>query len=130
MPYPSARSWRKGRHCAKRGKRLAPEGLIEGAKLGREIGKTPEVIAKVASSQAAQRQAIAAWSAESLPEWLTLDFCFKEIQPKLRTVTVFRAAAELGVSRTYISQLRAGTKKAHPRHWSALASLTGVHEGL
>ena len=118
----------ENKHCADCGKQLATEGLIEGAKLGRQMSKTPAAIARVSTSQMAQRQAIATWSAESLPPWLTLDFYFKEIQPKLRAVTVSRTAAELGVSRTYVSQLRARTKKPHPRHWSKLAELVGISQ--
>jgi len=50
----------------------------------------------------------------------------KQIVPLLHCVKTSVVAKVLGVSDTYVSDVRRGKRVPHPRHWLALAELAGV----
>jgi hypothetical protein len=50
----------------------------------------------------------------------------KQVQPALARVAKSLIRSALGVSEPYASDIRAGKRIPHPRHWQALAGLAGV----
>ncbi|MHB8486652.1 MAG: CRISPR-associated endonuclease Cas1 [Candidatus Acidiferrales bacterium] len=108
---------------------LANRGnLIEAAKSGRMAAQTPK--AEALRSETARRQMAAklAWNPSDLPAWLTEEVYHEKIQPKLATVTVSAIASALGVSKPYATDIRAGKRVPHPRHWLTLVKLVrGYH---
>jgi len=62
------------------------------------------------------------------PRWLTEDVYLKQIQPALRDSTVSAIASALNISLPYATDIRAGRRRPHARHWKALAELVGVLE--
>jgi hypothetical protein len=66
------------------------------------------------------------WDKSSQPSWLTEEFYFKQIQPQLATIELKTIAVTLGVSIPYASDIRAGQRRPHPRHWLVLAQIAGL----
>ena len=100
--------------------------LIKAAKLGRMAAQTPK--AETLRSESARRQMAVklAWNPSHLPEWLTEKIYREQIQPKLVTATVSAIASALKVSKPYATDIRAGKRMPHPRHWQTLARLSGM----
>jgi hypothetical protein len=67
-----------------------------------------------------------AWKLTDQPAWLTETIYAEEILPRLKTVSASKIATALGVSTSYIFNVRAGTCRLHPRHWLCLANIVGV----
>ncbi|MGB7228802.1 MAG: CRISPR-associated endonuclease Cas1, partial [Candidatus Acidiferrales bacterium] len=106
---------------------LANRGnLIKAAKLGRMAAQAPK--AEALRSETARRQMAAklAWNPSDLPEWLTEKVYREKIQPRLATFTVSAIASALEVSKPYATDVRAGKRVPHPRHWESLARLSRV----
>jgi hypothetical protein len=57
---------------------------------------------------------------------LTEETYREKIQPKLATFTVSAIASALGISKPYATDIRAGKRVPHPRHWDALSPLEGA----
>ena len=72
------------------------------------------------------KQAIQSWNPSDLPGWLTREAYVNRIQPALASVTKAQIRSILGVSEPYSSDIQAGRRIPHPRHWLALAELAGV----
>ena len=96
--------------------------LINAAKLGRIATHTPKAETRRAATMRRQEAAKLAWNPSDLPEWLTEHAYREMIQPKLTTVTVSAIASALGISKPYATDIRAGRRVPHPRHWLLLAS--------
>ena len=71
-----------------------------------------------------------AWKPSDLPEWLNEEVYREKIQPKLATLTVSAIASALEVSKPYATDIRAGKRVPHPRHWVKLASLAEMFPGI
>jgi hypothetical protein len=71
------------------------------------------------------RRAIQDWEPSALPAWLTHDTFVKQIVPALAQVPNSEIRKALGVSEPYASDISAGRRRPHPRHWHALAGLVG-----
>lgn len=101
------------------------QNLIRAAVIGRKAAQSPK--AKALRSETARRQITAklAWNASDLPKWLTEKVYCEMIQPKLATVTVPTIASALAISHPYATDIRAGRRLPHPRHWRILAGLVG-----
>jgi CRISPR-associated endonuclease Cas1 len=97
--------------------------LIEAAKLGRMVTHLPKAQALRAQTQRRQAAARKLWNPEEIPIWLTEPYYRDQIRPLLKTVTVSRISATLGVSEPYATDIRKGKRLPHPRHWVALAAL-------
>jgi hypothetical protein len=52
----------------------------------------------------------------------------REIQPKLKTVSLLETMRATGLSQTYCGMIRRGVRIPHPRHWEALCELVGAAE--
>ena len=134
MPAPKAPKLE--RVCRGCGRRIRPESnecltcsvesstkrLIEGAKIGRIAGHTPQALAKEGKSQRRHAEARSLWKETSQPAWLTPEFYSEEVQPLLSNVRTSIIVKRIGVSRWYAGKIRQGYRP-HPRHWEALAKL-------
>jgi len=68
----------------------------------------------------------ATWRSSDLPVWLNKDTYIREIQPKLKAVTLSALASALGISIPYAVSVRNGKCVPHPRHWKKLAVLANA----
>jgi CRISPR-associated endonuclease Cas1 len=114
---------RKGNHYCQR---CAVAVTTENFDSGRKSAQSPEHLAKRSSTMRRHKQAIRDWNPSDLPAWLTRDVYVKQIQPALASVVKSQIRSMLGVSEPYSSDIRAGKRIPHPRHWQSLAELTGA----
>lgn len=77
-------------------------------------------------TQRRQHAAKRAWRPSDLPEWLNETTYRDKILPRLAEITVPTIATALGISEPYATNIRAGRRCPHPRHWNTLAQLAGV----
>jgi CRISPR-associated endonuclease Cas1 len=87
-----------------------------------------QIQARRAAAQRRHKAALRHWNPRTLPKWLTEIFYLQQIQPQLVRVPLKVLCNELGVSRPFASSLRTGTRRPHPRHWLALATLVGIKD--
>jgi CRISPR-associated endonuclease Cas1 len=113
--------------CGKCAIEGATKRLVEAARIGRVAAHTPEAIAREAKTQRQQAKARSSWAASSQPSWLTSEIYSEKIQPLLAGVSTSAIALRIGVSRWYAGRIRKGYCP-HPRHWAALAELTGMSQ--
>lgn len=104
------------------------ERLVNAAKLGRIATHMPKAEAQRADTMRRHEAAIRAWNPSDLPEWLTDKVYREQIQPKLADLTVPAIASAIGVSIPYATDIRAGKRIPHPRHWQRLANLAELVE--
>ena len=97
--------------------------MLQIAQLGRAATHSPAVQALRSATQRRQRAALKGWKSSEYPSWLTEEVYRKSVQPKLRTITVSAIASALSVSLAYATQIRAGRRRPHLRHWKSLAEL-------
>jgi len=114
------------RHCASCAGEEARNRMLEIAKLGRVATHTSKAEALRSATQRRQRGALNEWQSSKHPSWLTEQVYRKRIQPALRWITVSAIASALNVSLPYATQIRTGRCRPHPRHWVALANLSGI----
>jgi CRISPR-associated endonuclease Cas1 len=86
----------------------------------------PVAQARRADTQRRQAAALKAWTPAGKPGWLDEQFYREQIQPRLAAVTVATIVSTLAVSVPYATNIRAGRRRPHPRHWLRLARLVGV----
>jgi hypothetical protein len=110
-------------YCASCAVGVSSEGLIEAAKLGRIATHTLQAETLRAKTQRKHAAALAAWKPSDLPEWLNEEAYRTKIQHALAGITVPAIATTLGVSEPYATDIRAGRRVPHPRHWLALGQL-------
>ncbi len=107
----------------------ATERLVKAASLGRVAARRPEARAKHVASRRQHAQACSEWDASMQPAWLTSEVFSQKIQPLLANVPTSTIRSRISVSRWYAGRIRQGYRP-HPRHWLALARLTGVSVGM
>ena len=112
-------------HCARCAGPLQTDRIRAAANAARITAHSAEARAKQAETVRRQRKAAADWSPSSQPDWLTEDFYREKIHPGLSSVSNSTIANRLGISRCAASQIRSGKRRAHPRHWEAMATLVG-----
>jgi len=108
----------------------AKQATRKNFRVGRKNAQQPESLAKRSATQRHHKQAIQNWKPSDLPVWLTRDVYVKQVQPALASMAKSRIGAALGVSEPYSSDVRAGKRIPHPRHWQALAQLVGLDSKL
>jgi hypothetical protein len=113
-------------HCPDCSLKNSTASLIEGAKLGRVVGHTPQAEARRRERKRRHDLERQKWIPSDQRSWLTEDFYTKEIQPRLKEATLSQIASALGVSIPYASDIRKGRRRPHPRHWQSLADLVGM----
>jgi hypothetical protein len=102
------------------------ESLIKAARKGRIASHTDEAEIQRAETQRKHHAAKRAWLPSELPVWLNEKAYIEKIQPRLVDVPVPSISAALGISGQYATDIRAGRRYPHPRHWEKLARLVGV----
>jgi hypothetical protein len=91
---------------------------------GRVVSHTSNAEAKRSKTQIVNQANIRKWSPSDQPSWLTAKFYAEKIQPLVSSLSSSLITSRLSVSRGYAGQIRKG-RPPHPRHWRALAELTG-----
>jgi CRISPR-associated endonuclease Cas1 len=120
----------KGSRGTKRCSNCAKKATRKSFHAGRKNAQQPESLVKRSATQRHHRQAIQDWKPSDLPGWLTREVYVKQVQPALARVTKSRIRSLLGVSEPYSSDIQAGKRIPHARHWQALARLAAVSEDL
>jgi len=113
-------------YCAHCSREITTAGLINAARRGRIAAQSEQAQAFRAEAQRRHHAAKAAWKASDLPTWLNEEFYRREVQPRLKGITLSVLASTLGVSITYAVHIRSGRRVPHLRHWKTLAKLVGV----
>jgi hypothetical protein len=98
------------------------------ARLGRIASHSREAELSRAKAHLRHVAEIKAWDPRTLPDWLTVQAYREKIQPLLAEVTVPAISWALGISGPYATDIRAGNRCPHPRHWEKLAQLVGVSQ--
>jgi hypothetical protein len=103
----------------------ATQRLVEAARIGRLVSRSPEARAKHRASRRRHAEGISAWNPASQPSWLTAEVYRDKIQPLLAATPSSAIAAQIGVSHGYAARIREGYRP-HPRHWLSLANLVRI----
>jgi len=111
------------RYCVTCSVSVSRANLVEAAKLGRVATHSPKAEAMRAETQRRHAAALKSWHAADQPDWLTEVTYRERIQPLLAGITVPTISTALGISEPYATDIRAGRRLPHPRHWKALAQL-------
>jgi CRISPR-associated endonuclease Cas1 len=111
------------RYCVICSVAVSRRNLIEAAKRGRLATHSPKAEALRSATQRRHAAALKAWRPSDNPNWLTEKAYCEQIQPRLREIAVPAVSAALGVSEPYATDIRAGKRVPHPRHWRTLAEL-------
>jgi CRISPR-associated endonuclease Cas1 len=120
---------KRGRsYCASCSLAVAKGNLIEAAKLGQLATHSPKAEALRAATQQRHAAARKAWRPSSNPDWLTEKMYREKTLPRLAGIAVPKISNALGISEPYATDIRAGRRVPHPRHWLVLAKLAGVSE--
>jgi CRISPR-associated endonuclease Cas1 len=119
---------RRTTRCAACESKEATKRLIEAAAQGRLLAHGADAQARRAEARRRDLRAVREWKKTDQPSWLTEQFYAAEIQPRLRSFTLSTLSTALSVSRTYASNMRAGRRRPHPRHWLTLAGLVGIQQ--
>lgn len=117
---------RPGRmHSAECAVKTAADRLVDAAPVGRMTAHSPAARAKQADRQRQPAKARSSWTVSNQRNWLTDEVYSETVQPFLAGMSSSAIASRIGVSRWYAGRIRQGYRP-HPRHWQALAELTGV----
>lgn len=77
-----------------------------------------------AASNVARKAQVREWE-ECHGKLVDLSSFDREILPLIQDTSLTRLVRATGLSLRYVSQIRRGEKRPHPRHWQALASVAG-----
>jgi hypothetical protein len=113
-------------HCASCAIPVSRERFVGVARKGRIASHTREAEARRGETQRIQATARLNWRPSDLPAWLDEKTYREKIQPRLAEIAVPIISSALGVSKPYATDIRAGKRRPHPRHWLTLARLVGV----
>jgi len=113
-------------HCQSCALPAAKERFGYVARLGRIASHSKEAEISRARSHLRHVAEIKAWDPTTLPDWLTEQAYREQIQPRLKGLTVRAIMRALGISQPYATDIRAGKRLPHPRHWERLAILIDV----
>lgn len=114
------------RYCVLCSVAVSRRNLIEAAKRGQLATHSPKSEALRAATQRRHATELKGWRPSSNPNWLTENVYREKIQPLFSGLTVPAIAAALGISEPYATDIRAGKRIPHPRHWKKLAQLAGL----
>jgi CRISPR-associated endonuclease Cas1 len=113
-------------NCAVCAVPVSRQNLIHVARVGRIAAQSAEAQSRRKESKCRHDSARSGWLPSSQPSWLNDETFTNEIQPRLGRVSVPAIASAIGVSLPYATDIRAGRRRPHPRHWQTLAQLAGV----
>ena len=121
------KSIRDGRtHCADCAAPDATKRLAIAAHTGRVVAHSPAARAKEGQKQRQHANARSSWKRTG-QAGITPEHYRQRIQPLLTRVSTSMIARAIGVSRWYAGRIRQGYRP-HPRHWKALAVITGFKD--
>jgi CRISPR-associated endonuclease Cas1 len=109
-------------YCKRCGEQISTERMPSVARLGRVAAQKPAAQVKRSATQKINARARYDWKLSDQPTWLTEQFYWNQIQPRLASTSGTVIARTLNVSRVYANHIRKG-RLPHPRHWQALANL-------
>jgi hypothetical protein len=101
---------------------------VEVAKLGRVATHGPKAERLRSRTRRWHAAALKAWKPSDKPDWLDERTYREKIQPHLAKFPVSAISSVLGLSGPYATDIRAGKRRPHPRHWLALARLVDISE--
>jgi CRISPR/Cas system-associated endonuclease Cas1 len=113
-------------YCAPCAIKLNTAGLVKAAQLGRVVSHGDQAEGRRAETQRQHAAEKAGWNASEMPAWLTKDAYIREIQPRLKGITLSVVASRLCISIPYAVDVRCGRRVPHARHWQVLAQLVGI----
>lgn len=113
-------------YCAECAVTVTRESLIIAARQGRIISHSREAESRRSETQRRHHAAERAWRPSDLPDWLNEKAYQEKIQPRLAELTVPAISKMLAISGPYATDIRAGRRRPHPRHWLALAQIVGL----
>jgi CRISPR-associated endonuclease Cas1 len=119
----------QNRYCRSCAVEASRENMAQVALLGHRRPKTKQAKARISKRISDHAVANTWWDPSGLPDWLTPDFYVQRIQPSLKEKKVREIAEAMHVSQPYAALVRSGRRRPHPRHWQALAKLTGIRGG-
>lgn len=114
------------RECAFCAKLTSRVNIINAAKQGRIATHAAKAEALRAATQRRHAAELRAWKPSDNPVWLTEQAYRDKVQPRLTDFSVPKIATALEISEPYATDIRAGKRVPHPRHWHKLAKLAGV----
>jgi hypothetical protein len=117
---------RRRTRCAACALILTTAGLVKAAEQGRIAAQSDQAQGRRAETQRRHALAKADWKDSDLPAWLDEKDYRREIQPRLKQISLSVLAAQLGISIPYAVDIRRGRRVPHPRHWRTLGQLVGV----
>jgi CRISPR-associated protein Cas1 len=120
----------KNRYCRSCALEASRENMAQVAMIGHSQPRTKRVKARISKALSDHAVTNSWWSPSSLPAWLNEECYLKKIQPGLKTIKVREISEAMRVSKPYAALVRAGRRRPHPRHWSALAGLVSVSNEL
>jgi len=101
-------------------------GLVKAAEQGRIAAQSDQAQKRRAETQRRHRSAKADWQDSDLPAWLDKEFYVRQIQPRLKGITLSDLASKLDISIPYAVDIRSGRRVPHPRHWQKLAQIVAI----
>jgi len=113
-------------HCASCAIPVSRERFVGVAQKGRVASHTYDAEARRAETQRRHAAERKAWQPSEQPAWLDEKTYCEKIQPRLAEITVPTISTALGISAPYATDIRAGKRIPHRRHWLTLAGLVGV----
>ena len=102
------------------------ETLVEAAKKGRIAAQSATAQAKRADNRRQNAAAQRFWRSAKHSDWLNDEYYRLRIQPRLAAITVPALMAAMGICKPYATDIRAGRRVPHARHWLTLARLVGL----
>jgi hypothetical protein len=113
-------------YCASCAVGVTRESLIKAARYGRMASHSREAEKRRSETQRRHHAATQDWRPSDMPDWLDDKTYREKIQPRLAEVTIPTISTALGISGPYATDIRAGRRRPHPRHWQKIAQLVGV----
>jgi CRISPR-associated endonuclease Cas1 len=111
-------------YCWGCGLKVSAARLVKVAEHGRTAAQNDRAQRMRTETQIRHAAAEARWQPSDLPAWLNREFYVREIQPRLKSVTLSVLASTLDISIPYAVDIRKGRRVPHPRHWEILARLS------
>jgi len=120
---------RNDNYCASCAVSVTRESLLKAAQQGRIVSHSKEAEIRRSETQRRHHAAERAWRPSELPDWLNEKTYREKIQSRLAELTIPAISTALGISGQYATDIRAGRRRPHPRHWLKLAQVAGIQLG-
>jgi CRISPR-associated endonuclease Cas1 len=113
-------------NCPRCVAQIRKERFVDVAKLGRVATHSPKAESLRSRTRRRHAAALKTWKPSDKPEWLDEKTYTEKIRPRLAEFPVSAISSAMGVSHPYATDIRAGRRKPHPRHWLKLAQIAGL----